>query len=79
MLVRGGRVRVIFRPDVVPRMSALEGVLDGEEVVTIEVRRIAPLSLILECADEERLAGVVVRTFWTCWADTSGEGRGYND
>ena len=60
MLVRGGSVRVGFRPDVVPRMSALHGKLDGEGVA-IEVRRIAPLSLVLKCADEERLAGVVVR------------------
>ena len=60
MLVRGGSVRVGFRPDVVPRMSALQGRLDGEGVA-LEVRRIAPLSLVLKCADEERLAGVVVR------------------
>ena len=60
ILVRGGGARVAFRPDVVPRMSALEGAL-GEEAVTIDVRRIAPLSLILECAEEERLAPVAVR------------------
>ena len=60
ILVRGRRARVGFRPDMVPRMTALEGALGGERV-TIEVRRIAPLSLILECADEERLASVGAR------------------
>ncbi len=60
ILVRGGNARVSFRPDVVPRMSALEDALEGEGV-NIEVRRIAPLSLILQCGDEERLAGVAAR------------------
>ena len=60
ILVRGGNARVSFRPDVVPRMSALEDALEGEGV-NIEVRRIAPLSLILQCGDEERLAEVAVR------------------
>ena len=60
ILVRGGKARVSFRPDVVPRMSALEDALDGEGV-NIEVRRIAPLSLILQCGDEDRLADVAER------------------
>lgn len=60
ILVRDGRARVSFRPDAVPRMSALEDALRGEGV-TIEVRRIAPLSLILDCGDEERLAAVAAR------------------
>ena len=60
ILVRGGRARVGFRPDVVPRMSGLERALGGE-AVTVDVRRITPLSLVLKCADEERLAGVVGR------------------
>ncbi|MDE2974579.1 MAG: transcription-repair coupling factor [Gemmatimonadota bacterium] len=57
ILVRGGRVRVGFRPGVVPRMSALEEALGGEEVA-IEVRRVAPLSLVLECPNEDRRADV---------------------
>ena len=60
ILVRGGNARVSFRPDVVPRMSALEDALEGEGV-SIEVRRIAPLSLILQCGSEERLADVAAR------------------
>ncbi len=60
ILVRGGNARVSFRPDVVPRMSALEDALAGEGV-NIDVRRIAPLSLILQCGDQERLAEVVAR------------------
>ena len=60
ILVRGCNARVSFRADVVPRMSALEDALEGKGV-TIEVRRIQPLSLILNCGNEERLAGVVAR------------------
>jgi len=59
-MVRGGNARVSFRPDVVPRMSALEDALEGEGV-TIDVRRVAPLSLILRFAGEDRLAGVLAR------------------
>ena len=60
ILVRGGSARVSFRPDVVPRMSALEDAFDGDGVA-IEVRRISPLSLIVRCGDEERLADVAAR------------------
>ena len=60
ILVRGGNARVSFRPDVVPRMSALEDALEGQGV-TIDVRRVAPLSLILRFAGEDRLAGVLAR------------------
>ena len=41
-------------------MSALEDALEGEGV-SIEVRRIQPLSLVLDCGNEERTAGVVAR------------------
>jgi len=41
-------------------MSALEDALEGEGV-TIDVRRVAPLSLILRFAGEDRLAGVLAR------------------
>ena len=60
ILVRANRARVNFRPDVLPRMSELEGALRGDRVI-IEVRRVMPLSMILECADEEGLADVVAR------------------
>ena len=69
ILVRGARARVNFRPDVVPRMSALEGALEGERV-TIDVRRIAPLSVIFGCGDAEGLADVMVRVM-----DALGGGR----
>ena len=60
ILVRANRARINFRPDVLPRMSELEGALRGDWV-TIEVRRVMPLSMILECADAEGLADVVAR------------------
>ena len=49
-----------FRPDLVPRMSALEGALKGE-AVQIEVRRVSPLSMVLECSGPTRLTSLVAR------------------
>ena len=60
ILVRGRRARVNFLPGVVVRMSGLEEALKGQPLA-IEVRRIAPLSLILECTQRERLVSLVVR------------------
>ncbi len=60
VLVRGRRARVNFLPGVAVRMSRLEGALKGEPVEA-EVRRIAPLSLVLECTQRERLVSLVVR------------------
>ena len=60
ILVRGNRVRVNFLPGVAPRMSGLESSLPGRPL-RIEVRRIAPLSLVLECTEPERLVGLAVR------------------
>ena len=58
--VRGRRARLDFRQDAAPRMSALAGTLDGEDV-GVEVPRLAPLSVVLEAGTEERLAGIAVR------------------
>ena len=60
ILVRRNGARINFIPGVVPRMSALEEALAGEPV-GIEVRRISPLSVVLECSDRRRLASLVVR------------------
>lgn len=60
ILVRRNSARINFVSAVVPRMSALEKALAGEPV-GIEVRRISPLSVILECSDRRRLANLVVR------------------
>lgn len=60
ILVQNGRARINFRPDVVPRMSALEDALTGTDV-RAEVRRIAPLSLVLEAGQADTLPGVVIR------------------
>ena len=69
ILVQGRSARVNFRPDVVPRISALEETLQGMPV-TLEVRRISPLSIIFACEQERVLAGVVVRAL-----DALGGGR----
>ena len=60
ILVRGRRARVNFLPGVAVRMSRLEEALKGQSVA-VEVRRIAPLSLVLECTQRERLVSLVVR------------------
>ncbi len=60
ILVRGRRARVNFLPGVTVRMSGLEEALRGEPVA-VEVRRIAPLSLVLECTQRGRLVSLVVR------------------
>ena len=73
ILVRANRARVNFRPDVLPRMSELEGALRGDRV-TIEVRRVMPLSMILECADAEGLADVVARAMDAMGGSDGDEG-----
>lgn len=60
ILVRGRRARVNFLPGVAVRMSRLERALSGE-AVEIEVRRVTPLSLVLECTGSDRLVSLVVR------------------
>ena len=60
MLLRGRQARVNFLPGVVVRMTALEDALKGDQV-NVEVRRIAPLSLVLECTQGKRLVSLVVR------------------
>ena len=71
ILVRGDRARVNFRPEVVPRISALEGTLKGE-AVRLEVRRIAPLSVTFACEDADRLAPVLIRALETLGGGTNG-------
>ncbi len=58
--VKGRRARLDFRPEVAPRMSALAGALD-EEDVGVEVPRLSPLAVALEAGAEERLPEIVVR------------------
>lgn len=60
VLVRESRARVNFFSGVMPRMSALEDGLAGERVA-VEVRRISPFSIVLECYDAERTATAAVR------------------
>ncbi|MGI9628682.1 MAG: transcription-repair coupling factor [Longimicrobiales bacterium] len=60
ILIRGQRARLNFRPDIVPRMSALEQGLEGADV-SIEVRRIHPLSIFLVAGNVEALPAVVVQ------------------
>ena len=72
ILVRGNRARVNFRPEVVPRISALEGTLEGE-AVALEVRRIAPLSVTFACEEADRLAPVLVRALETLGGGRNGD------
>ncbi len=59
ILMRAKKARVNFRPDVVPRLSALqEGLADRG--VRIEIRRMAPLSIIFEVSDPSTLGSTVV-------------------
>ena len=58
--VRGRRARIDFRPDVAPRMSALAGALEDEDV-GVEAPRLSPLSVTLESGTEERLPEIVLR------------------
>ena len=60
ILVRENRARVNFHAGVTPRMSALEEGLSGERVA-VEVRRISPFSIVLECYDAERTTQATVR------------------
>ena len=60
ILVRRNRARINFVSGVVPRLSALDGALTGEPV-QIDVRRVTPLSVVLECSDRPLLANLVVR------------------
>ena len=71
ILVRGSTARVNFRPQVVPRISALEGTLTGE-AVALEVRRISPLSITFTCEEADRLAPVLVRALATLGGGTNG-------
>lgn len=72
IMVGGDRVRVNFLPGVVPRMSGLEPAMEGRPL-RIAVRRITPLSLVLECTHPERMVSLVVRAL-DALAD--GDGRG---
>ncbi|MDE2806653.1 MAG: transcription-repair coupling factor [Gemmatimonadota bacterium] len=72
ILVRGSTARVNFRPEVIPRISALEGTLKGE-AVALEVRRITPLSITFTCEEADRLAPVLVRALATLGGGTNGD------
>lgn len=60
ILLRPKRARVNFRPDVVPKLSALEGEL-ADQPVQVEIRRLSPLSLVLEVTDPPVLGAMVVK------------------
>jgi transcription-repair coupling factor (superfamily II helicase) len=47
ILVQGRAVRLSFRSGVVPRVAVLDGPLSSRQVA-VEVRRIEPLSLVLQ-------------------------------
>ncbi len=72
--VHGRRARLDFRQDVAPRMSALADALGGEDV-SVEVPRLAPLSVVLESGTEERLTGIAVGAL-DALGGTGGSGAG---
>ncbi|MDH3225371.1 MAG: hypothetical protein OEO23_16740, partial [Gemmatimonadota bacterium] len=75
ILIQALRARINFRPDVVPRMSALKDALEGSQV-SAEVRRIAPLSLVLKSGGESELTDVVARAVAALGAPgRAGEGQ----
>ena len=78
ILFTGRKARVNFRPDVVPRMSALEGALTGSGV-SAEVRRLAPLSLVLNADGGTDLADVVARAIRTLGGEEASGGGGSPD
>ena len=60
ILIGRRRARVNFLPGIVPRLSGLQKAL-GDRPIAVEVRRVAPLSLVLECTGRDRLVSLVVR------------------
>ena len=60
ILIGHRRARVNFLPGIVPRLSGLQEAL-ADRPLAVEVRRVAPLSLVLECTGRGRLVSLVVR------------------
>jgi len=59
ILIRGKTARLNFRSGVHPRMQALQGPLQDQQV-SVEVRRIDPLSLALTAAGAQRLTATLI-------------------
>ena len=60
ILVRGRTARLTFRDDVVPRLAALEAPL-RDRLIRVEVRRMAPLSLVLRQEGADPLTRTLIR------------------
>ena len=59
ILVRGRTARINFRPEVVPRLQALQGPL-ADHQVSLEIRRMEPLSIGLEQLGAEALTRTLI-------------------
>ena len=59
ILVRGRTARLNFRANVVPRLQAFQGPL-ADRQVTVDIRRMAPLSLALTQHGAERLTATLI-------------------
>lgn len=59
ILVRGRTARLNFRANVVPRLQAFQGPL-ADRQVTVDIRRMAPLSLALTQHGTERLTATLI-------------------
>jgi transcription-repair coupling factor (superfamily II helicase) len=60
ILVRGRTARLNFRANVVPRLQAFQGPL-ADRQVTVDIRRMAPLSLALTQHGTERLTATLIQ------------------
>ncbi|MBX6363342.1 MAG: transcription-repair coupling factor [Gemmatimonadetes bacterium] len=58
ILVRDGEARLNFRPEVTPRLAALQGPFRDQQL-DVEVRRAAPLSLVIRRFGAEPLTGTL--------------------
>ncbi len=60
ILVRGRTARLNFRANVVPRLQAFQGPL-ADRQVTVDIRRMVPLSLALTQHGTERLTATLIQ------------------
>jgi transcription-repair coupling factor (superfamily II helicase) len=70
VLLREHEARVNFRPDVTPRLAALQGAFRDQQL-EVEVRRAAPLSIILRRYGAEPLTETLAGAFEILAAATS--------
>jgi transcription-repair coupling factor (superfamily II helicase) len=68
--LRPDTARLTFRPDVVPRLAALQSAMHGNQI-DVEIRRMAPLSLVLHRLGTGSLSAAVAEALTRMAAGTS--------